>query len=147
MKLLGTNTSNNTSCRYRIETERKLHIEEYSGCVRLDDLKEIAAAVAADPARSDAHNRLFDLSEAELNLTSDDVLRLGLLMRSESHRSGGWHAFAVKDAAAFSLVRMLSQWARVSDRSRFFRSRDEAERWLEINTERGSLELAGMQVA
>jgi hypothetical protein len=147
MKLLGPTTSNSASCRYRIEKERKLLIEEYSGQVGLDDLKELAAAAAADPARSGEHNRLFDLSEAELNLSSDDVLRLGLMMRSESHRSGGWHAFAVKDAATFSVVRMLSQWARVSERSRFFRSRDEAERWLEINTERGDLVLAGMQVA
>lgn len=146
MKLLGS-PSNNTICRYRIETDRKLHIEEYSGRISLDDLKDIAAAVAADPARSDEHNRLFDLSEAELDLSSDDVLRLGLLMRSESHRSGGWHAFAVKDAATFSAARMLSQWARISDRSRFFPSRDEAERWLEVNTRRDGEAFAGMQVA
>ena len=145
--MLGSNESNSPSCRYRIERERKLHIEEYSGRICLDDLKEMAAAAAVDPARSGEHNRLFDLSEAELVLSSDDVLRFGLLMRSESHRSGGWHAFAVRDAAAFSMVRMLSQWARVSERSRFFSTRDEAERWLEFNTERSTGDLAGMQVA
>lgn len=147
MKLLASTPSNNTTCRYRIEADRKLHIEEYSGRVGLEDLKEIAAAVAADPARSGQHNRLVDLSEAQLDLSSDEVLRLGLLMRSESHRSGGWHAFAVRDAASFSLVRMLSQWARVSERSRFFHTRDEAERWLEINTAVADCDLAGMQVA
>jgi hypothetical protein len=147
MKVLGLTSSNRASCRYRIETDRKLHIEEYSGRIGLGNLKEMAAAVAADPARSGEHHRLLDLSEAELDMSSDEILRLGLLMRTEEHRSGGWYAFAVRDAASFSLMRMLSHWARISERSRFFRTRDEAERWLDHNTAGRNAGLPAMQVA
>ncbi|RYD37528.1 MAG: hypothetical protein EOP87_03325 [Verrucomicrobiaceae bacterium] len=111
-----------------------MHIEEYTGKVGLDDLRSLASAMAEDPDCLESNNRLVDLSGADLELSSDEVLRYALIMRSGKSRSGAWHAFAVKDAAAFSLVRMLSYWARVSDRCRIFSSRDEAERWLEMNS-------------
>ena len=120
-------------CRYRIEETRKLHIEEYAGRVGLDDLREAATTMASDPASSENLNRLIDLSHADLDLSSDDVLRFGLMMRKEGFRSKGWYAFAVGTASNFSLVRMLSHWARTSEQSRIFESREEAERWLDRN--------------
>lgn len=124
-----------------------MHIEEYAGKVGLDDLKEMAAVMAADPERSGRHNRLVDLSNAELDLSSNDVLRFALLMRNEKHRTSGWHAFAVGNATVFSMVRMLSYWARVSERCRIFGSRDEAERWLEVNSLRAAAPLPAVSVA
>lgn len=124
-----------------------MHIEEYAGKVGLEDLREMASAVAADPERSGQHNRLVDLSKAELDLSSDDVLRFALLMRNEKYRSTGWHAFAVGSATVFSMVRMLSYWARVSERCRIFRSRDEAERWLEVNSVVSTVRVPSMSVA
>jgi len=111
-----------------------MHIEEYTGKVGLNDLRGLASVMEEDPECQESNNRLVDLSGADLELSSDEVLRYALIMRSGKSRMGAWHAFAVKDAAAFSLVRMLSQWARVSDRCRIFSSRDEAERWLEVNS-------------
>lgn len=120
-------------CNYRIESGRNLHIEEYAGTVVLDDLKEMAAVAASDPAWSGQNNRLLDLSRAELDMSSNDILRFALLMRSETYRSDGWHAFAVGDASTFSQMRMFSHWARLGERSRIFGNRDEAERWLDCN--------------
>lgn len=121
------------ACRYLTDENRKLHIEEYAGRIVLDDLRDVAAMVASDPACGATVHRLIDLSDARLDLTSDEVLRYALLMRKESHRAGGWNVFAVSDATSFSIVRMFSQWARTSERSRFFSSREEAERWLDRN--------------
>ncbi|MBX3741752.1 MAG: hypothetical protein KF712_12220 [Akkermansiaceae bacterium] len=132
--LLTSCVSPHASCHYRIESERNMHIEEYTGKVGLDDLRSLASVMEEDPECQESNNRLVDLSGADLELSSDEVLRYALIMRSGKSRPVGWHAFAVKDAAAFSLVRMLSHWARVSDRCRIFSSRDEAERWLEVNS-------------
>lgn len=132
--ILTSCVSPHASCRYRIESDRNMHIEEYSGKVGLEDLRGLASAMAEDPACSEENNRLVDLSRAELDLSSDDVLRYALIMRASKPVAGGWQAFAVKDAAAFSMVRMLSYWARLNDRCRIFSSRAEAERWLEMNT-------------
>lgn len=116
--------------RYRIEPGRKLHIEEYAGRVGLEDLKGISSMAAGDVGRSSSYHRLIDFSEAHLDLSSNDVLRYGLLMRQENFRSDGWHVFVVGNLAAFSVVRMLSHWARTSERCRIFSSREEAEKWL-----------------
>lgn len=121
------------SHRYHVETERSMLIEEYEGRVGLENLRDAASAIAADPAQKGNH-RLVDLTKAELSLSSDEVLRCALLWRSDKSRPGGWHAFAVNDSAAFSAVRMLSYWARVSDRCRIFPNREDAERWLVLNT-------------
>ena len=145
--LLTSCPSPAASCHYRIEADRNMQIEEYAGRVGLEDLREMASVVAADPERSGRHNRLVDLSNAELDLSSDDVLRFALLMRTEKHRSTGWHAFAVGSATVFSMVRMLSYWARVSERCRIFRSRDEAERWLEVNSAGSPALVPSMSVA
>ena len=135
------------SCRYLTDEKRKLHIEEYAGRIVLDDLKDVAAMVASDPACGGTLHRLIDLSDARLDLTSDEVLRYALLMRKESHRAEGWNVFAVSDATSFSIVRMFSQWARTSERSRFFSSREEAEAWLDRNVSSTQGEAAVKQVA
>jgi hypothetical protein len=124
-----------------------MHIEEYTGKVGLDDLRSLASVMAEDPGCQMSNNRLVDLSGADLDLSSDEVLRYALIMRSGRARQGRWHAFAVKDAAAFSLVRMLSHWARLSDRCRIFSSRDEAERWLEGNAPTLSAPIPAVSVA
>jgi hypothetical protein len=120
-------------CRYLTDESRKLHIEEYAGRIGLEDLKDVAAMVSSDTMCSGTIHRLIDLSDARLDLTSDEVLRYALLMRRENLRTEGWCVFAVGDAATFSIARMFSHWARTSERSRFFSSREEAERWLNRN--------------
>lgn len=117
--------------RYRIEPGRKLHIEEYAGRIGLEDLRATSAMAAADPARSAKFHRLTDFGEADLDLSSNEVLRYGLLMRQEPYRSEGWYLFVVSNLSTFSMVRMLSHWARTSERCRIFSSREEALNWLE----------------
>jgi len=124
-----------------------MHIEEYTGKVGLEDLRGLASVMADDPDCLESNNRLVDLSGADLELSSDEVLRYALILRSGKGRADGWHAFAVKDAAAFSMVRMLSYWARVSDRCRIFSSRAEAESWLEVNSAPANRTVAAVSVA
>ncbi|MGC4015271.1 MAG: hypothetical protein QM755_12255 [Luteolibacter sp.] len=96
----------------------------------MDDLRATADAVAGDPGWSPDFHGLIDFSQARLDLTSNDVLRLALLMRRDGYRTNGWLAFAVGDSASFGMVRMLGHWARATDRSRIFLDREEAESWL-----------------
>ncbi len=117
--------------RYRIDTGRRMRIEEYQGKVGLADLKSIVSAMASDPCWSPDHHGLVDFSDAELELSSNDVLRLALMLRQEGNRSRGWLVFAVRNSVAYGVVRMLGYWSRNTDRFRIFQSRQEAENWLE----------------
>jgi hypothetical protein len=121
--------------RYRIDTDRRIRIEEYQGKVGLADLRSIVAAMASDPCWSADHHGLVDFSRAELELSANDVLRLALMLRQEANRTRGWLVFAVSSPVAYGVVRMLGYWSRNTDRFRIFQSREEAEAWLERNRE------------
>ncbi len=108
-----------------------MRIEEYRGKTGLADLRSNIHSMASDPCWSPAFNGLIDLSGAELELSSNDVLRLALMMRQEDNRSTGWLAFVATDSATYGIVRMLGYWSRATDRLRIFQSRAEAEAWLE----------------
>lgn len=95
----------------------------------------MAEAVIEDPSWSREHHGLIDFSAAHLDLTANDVLRLALLLRQDEYRTNGWLVFAVGDSSSFGTVRMLGHWARNTDRSRIFRTRQEAEAWLELNAD------------
>jgi len=132
MKLLSPDYSSpQTTGSYRIDQDRRMRIEKYHGKVRLEDLRSVTSAIASDPCWSQDHHGLVDFSEAELEMSSNDVLRMALTMRQEANRSRGWVAFAVNDSVAYGVVRMLGYWSRNTDRFRIFSSRLEAERWLE----------------
>jgi hypothetical protein len=132
MKFLTTDNSSTVSVsRYRIDTERKMRIEEYQGKVVLGDLRSIVSAMSSDPCWSPDHHGLVDFSEAELELSANDVLRLALTLRQEENRTRGWMVFAVRSSVAYGVVRMLGYWSRNTDRFRIFQSRQEAEAWLE----------------
>ena len=132
MKFSTTDNSSTVSVgRYRIDTERRMRIEEYQGKVGLGDLKSIVLAMSSDPCWSPDHHGLVDFSGAELELSANDVLRLALMLRQEENRSRGWLVFAVRTSVAYGVVRMLGYWSRNTDRFRIFQSRAEAEGWLE----------------
>lgn len=131
MKFLTTDYTSTASVgRYEIDTARGMRIEEYRGKVGLEDLRSILTAMASDPCRSPDHHGLVDFSEAELELSANDVLRLALMLRQEQHRTNGWMVFVVSNSVAYGVVRMLGYWSRNTDRFRIFQSRDEAEAWL-----------------
>jgi len=115
---------------YRIDPLRRLRIEEYQGKVQLGDIRGILSAMVADPDWSPDHHGLIDFSNAELEMSTNDVLRLGLLMRQQRNRTRGWLVFVVNNSAAFGIVRMLGYWSRSMDRIKIFQSRVHAEAWL-----------------
>jgi len=92
--------------------------------------------MATDPCWSAAFNGLIDLSAAELDLSSNDVLRLALMLRQDDNRSTGWLAFVATSSANYGIVRMLGYWSRSTDRLRIFQSRAEAEAWLDRHIDR-----------
>jgi hypothetical protein len=128
--IFPASASDRTLASYRVEPDRNLRIEEYEGVIHFSDIRALAEAVSADPGWSPEFDTLIDFSRATLELSSNDVLRLALLLRQERYRSQGWMAFAVGDATSFCLVRMLGYWSRMTERSRIFRDRSEAEEWL-----------------
>ena len=134
MKFLITdNPSLGTVGHYRIDSDRRMRIEEYQGKTVLADLKSNISAMASDPCWSAYYHGLIDFSDAQLELTANDVLRLALVLRHESNRSRGWLAFVATNSTTYGVVRMLGYWSRNTDRMRIFASRDDAERWLERN--------------
>ena len=136
MKFLTTDyPSPATVGQYRIDSERKLRIEEYRGKVGLSDLRSMISAMSTDPCWAPDHQGLGDFTGAELELSANDVLRLALMLRQEEHRSSGWMVFVVASPVAYGVVRMLGYWSRNTDRFRIFPSRDEAENWLRRNAE------------
>lgn len=134
MKLL---TSDDSSAEaggfYRIDSDRRLRIEEYVGKVELVDLRSMLSSMASDPCWNADFNGLVDFSKAELDLSSNDVLRVALLLRHESNRSRGWLTYVVSDSSSYGIVRMLGHWARNTDRMKIFKSRVEADVWLDAN--------------
>lgn len=119
--------------RYRIDIARKLRIEEYSGKVELADLKSIVSAMVSDPDWSPEYNGLVDFTAAELEMGSNEILRLALMLRQKQNRSHGWLVFVVGNSVTYGVVRMLGYWSRNTDRFRIFQSRREAEAWLDDN--------------
>ncbi len=134
MKFLTTDyPSEGTVGHYRIDSERRMRIEEYQGKVGLSDLKSIISAMASDPCWSPDFNGLIDFHEAELDLSANDILRLALVLKNADHRTRGWLAYVVPNSTVFGIVRMLGYWSRNTDRIRIFNARDEAESWLVRN--------------
>jgi len=132
MKLLTTDYPTLVSvARYRIDPPRKVRTEEYQGTIGLADLRHVISAMTSDPCWSPDHHGLMDFTEATLELSSNDVLRLALTLRQEQNRSNGWQVFAVSNSTAYGIVRMLGYWSRNTDRFRVFHSREDAENWLE----------------
>ena len=134
MKFLTTDYSaSGTVGSYRIDTGRRIRIEEYYGKTGLNDLKSILSSMTSDPCWSADFHGLIDFSEAELELTANDVLRLALVLRHEANRSNGWLAYVATKSTTYGIIRMLGYWSRNTRRLRIFQSRAEAEAWLEIN--------------
>lgn len=134
MKFLTSDYSPaDTGGRYRIDAGRRMRIEEYDGRVGLADLKCVINAMVSDPCWSPDFNGLVDFSGAQLDLSSNDVLRLALAMRREGSRSTGWLVFVAADSTTYGIVRMLGYWSRNTERLRIFQTRPEAEKWLGLN--------------
>lgn len=134
MKFLTTDyPSLGTVGRYRIDSDRRMRIEEYQGKVGLADLKSVISAMASDPCWSPDYHGLVDFSGATLELSANDVLRLALVLRHEENRSNGWLAFVAPNSTIYGVVRMLGYWSRNTERLQIFPSRAEAEIWLDRN--------------
>lgn len=134
MKFLTTDyPSSGTIGRYRIDAERRVRIEEYQGKTELTDLKAIISSMASDPCWSADFHGLIDFSDAELELSANDILRLALVLRHEEFRTHGWLVFVTTNSTTYGIVRMLGYWSRNTERMRIFQNRAEAERWLERN--------------
>lgn len=115
---------------YRIDVLRKTRFEEYHGKVRLEDLRSVVTAMASDPCWCAEQHVLADFTDAVLEMSSNDVLRMALTLRQEGNRSHGWMIFVVNDPVSYGVVRMLGYWSRNTDRFRIFQNREEADRWL-----------------
>lgn len=132
MKFLTSDYSfADTVGNYRIDSARKLRVEEYHGKVVLADLKSMLSAMVSDPCWSADFNGLVDLSQASLDLSANDVLRLALVMKHEPNRTRGWQVYVATNPTTFGIVRMLGYWSRSTDRLRIFADRADAERWLD----------------
>jgi len=121
----------NAYCHYQIDTERRLRTEVYQGEVELRDMKCMYETMAADPRWSAGHHGLIDLRAANLHLNANEVLRLALMQRQDHFCTLGWLVYVVSDLSSFGTIRMLGKWSRTTEQSRIFKSRAEAENWLE----------------
>lgn len=116
-----------------IDTSRRSRVEEFHGQVGLQELRENLLAMAEYPGGDPTYHGLADFSTAELDLTANEVIRLGLLMRQKTHQTSGWLTYVTNDTGTRSMIRMLGYWSRTTERQRIFRTRMEAENWLRLN--------------
>ncbi|MES2476290.1 MAG: hypothetical protein V4640_10950 [Verrucomicrobiota bacterium] len=114
-----------------IDANRRLWIAEHRGKTGLRDLRETLLGMVHDVAWSSGYHGLTDLRDATLELSVNEVIRLGLLMRQPQLRTQGWLIYVVADETAHGVMRMLGHWSRTAERQRIFRSRQEAEKWLD----------------
>lgn len=134
MKLLTSDYSSlGTGGRYQIDTDEKFWVEEYHGRTELADLKSVMSSLMSDPAWSSRFHGVIDFTDAELNLSANDILRLALVLRHDPKRSRGWLAYVAPSSSSYGVVRMLGYWARSTDRMRIFQTRAEADAWLELH--------------
>ncbi len=134
MKLLTSDYSSlGTGGRYQINTDRKLWIEEYHGQTELADVKSVMSSLMSDPGWSSGFHGVIDFTDAELDLSANDILRLALVLRHDPKRSRGWLAYVAPSSTSYGVVRMLGYWSRTTDRLRIFQTRAEAEAWLELH--------------
>ncbi|MBK1881554.1 hypothetical protein JIN85_03950 [Luteolibacter pohnpeiensis] len=121
------------STRYWIESGKNLRIEEYHGPIALSDWRTMTSAITSDPAFSPDHHGLMDFTRASLQMSTNDVIRMGLLMRRQDYLSNGWQLFVVNSSADFGNIRMLSRWARNENRLKIFNRRCDADAWFHRN--------------
>jgi hypothetical protein len=134
MRLLTSDYSSlGTGGRYQIDTDRKLWIEEYHGKTELDDVKSVMSSLMSDPAWSSGYHGVIDFTDAELDLSANDILRLALVLRHDPNRSRGWLAYVAPSSTSYGVVRMLGYWSRATERLKIFQTRAEAEDWLEVH--------------
>ncbi len=131
MKLLNPDYSlSEAPAQYRVDSNRRVCIQEFHGPTNFDSFKSIHAAMTSDMRWSDDFHNLVDLSHAQLDVPSSDILRLSLLMRREENPPQGWLVYVAPGSTAHSMVRMLAYWAWTNARTKIFKTRDEAEHWL-----------------
>lgn len=134
MKLLTSDYSSlGTGGRYQIDTDRRLWIEEYHGKTELDDVKSVMSSLMSESSWSPGFHGIVDFTDAELDLSANDILRLALVLRHDPNRSRGWLAYVAPSSTSYGVVRMLGYWSRATERLRIFQTRSEAEAWLELH--------------
>ena len=126
-----------------IDAERGLRIEVHHGRTGLRELRDMALGVAGDLEWSRPFHQLTDLRDAAVEMSANDVIRLGLMMRQPAHRTSGWLVYVISDEATHGMVRMLGHWSRTADRQRIFRNWLDAETWLERQCHRAPARFIG----
>lgn len=131
MKLLISDYSSlGTGGRYQIDMARKVWVEDYHGKTELGDVKSVMSSLMSDPGWSPDYHGIIDFTDAELDLSANDILRLALVLRHAPNRSRGWLAYVAPSSSSYGVVRMLGYWSRATGRLRIFQTRAEAEDWL-----------------
>ena len=134
MKLLTSDYSSlGTGGRYRVDAANQSWTEEYHGKTELGDVKSVMSSLMSDPGWSANFHGVIDFTDAELDLSANDILRLALVLRHDPNRSRGWLAYVAPSSSSYGVVRMLGYWSRATDRMRIFQSREEADEWLELH--------------
>jgi hypothetical protein len=120
--------------RYTIEPVPGLVRVELSGAVGVEDVRELVAGLARDPALRPGMPQLVDLSELSTPPTAAESEAVANAFgRYRAQFGGARWAVVVTDMFTYGVVRQFAALAiRASIEVRPFLDRGEAERWLGV---------------
>ena len=120
--------------KVRIERDRGLRIHTVTGAVTFDELQSaLAATYQGDPEVRDMDS-LWDLSEAQMAISSEEIQRISAFVSSQWGEGGAAKsALVVSEDLAFGLARMYEAQVtqEVKNQVGVFREIGEARLWLD----------------
>lgn len=115
---------------YVVDSERRMVIVKFSRILKASDIEHYAQNLAANPSFDPTFSEIVDLTEVErVDLRGEEVLRLADHIDPFSPESK--RAFVTRDAAQAHQARMYQISRMARDKIRSFRSREEAEKWIQ----------------
>lgn len=124
----------------RVDRPSGLRLQKVTGKVTLQELRSALTAIYEEGDETREMDSLWDLSEAEIGLSTEEVKHLSTFVGSQWGRRGGARsALVVSEDLAFGLARMygthLSE--EIRDLTRVFKDKDAALAWLKDGPDPG----------
>lgn len=114
---------------WKIDSEAQLFDVQCEGAVGLADLQRMLDAAAASGALH--YRKLFDAQSADLSLSEDEMMTLGVRLRILQDTSLGPLALVLRDEQAVALSRLLGILAVARRPIKVVRDAASARKWLE----------------
>lgn len=116
--------------RYIIHPSHRYLEEIVSGTVTLPEMKNFLLEAMADPAWDPEFNVLVDLTEAQIDISFDEMSNLTGMLRNDARASRGYCALIVSNTLGYGMARMFEALSDDRVTVQIFQDRQAAESWI-----------------